>query len=180
MKTKICKKCGHKFHCTTKINGKTVRLFKRVFCLECSPYGEHNTRDLTEGNYGTQIIDGKKYKRCRECQNIKPFEEFYAKSEWGRYYAVCSSCNKVISKKRRDEFNKWCVEYKGGTCIVCGYNRCLRSLDFHHLDENQKDYGIAAIWKKSKEEVIKELDKCVLVCKNCHGEIHEGLIILNA
>jgi hypothetical protein len=178
MKYRPCKKCGKSFPNWITINGKKWNLRSRNFCLECSPIGTHNTRDLTEGDYGTKLIDGKKYKRCRECKNIKPFEEFYAKSEWGRRYAVCRSCNKIISKKRRDEFKKWCVELKGSRCIICGYNKCLRSLDFHHINESEKDYDISSNWKKSKEEIIKELDKCILLCKNCHGEVHEGILTI--
>lgn len=68
------------------------------------------------------------------------------------------------------------VEYKGGKCSICGYDKCMRALSFHHLDPNEKDFGISSgntrSWKKTKIE----LDKCVLVCSNCHAEIHEGLI----
>ena len=157
---------------------KTVRLFKRVFCLNCSPYGSHNTIDLAGYIPDKQIIDGIPHKSCRVCNDLKPLTEFYSKSEWGRRYAVCSFCCKANSKKRRIEFKRWCVEHKGGKCKVCGYNKCLRSLDFHHLNETEKDYEISAYWKKSKKEVIKELEKCVLLCRNCHGEVHDGLIKL--
>lgn len=64
-----------------------------------------------------------------------------------------------------------------GKCQVCGYNKCLRSLEFHHLDPLQKDFTISGNLKRiKKEKVIKELEKCILVCSNCHGEIHDGLI----
>jgi len=56
--------------------------------------------------------------------------------------------------------------------VASGYDKCLGSLDFHH--KIAKDPN----WKKMKnwsfERVKKELDKCILVCKNCHGEIHYG------
>jgi len=79
--------------------------------------------------------------------------------------------------KRRKELKIMSIEYKGGKCSNCGYNRCVRALDFHHLDPSKKNFTIASkgytrSWKKVKEE----LDKCVLVCANCHREIHEGLI----
>lgn len=65
--------------------------------------------------------------------------------------------------------------YKGGKCIVCGYNKSIRALQFHHLDPTQKDFGISGT-TKSFEKLKPELDKCVLLC---HGEVHEGLLDIN-
>jgi hypothetical protein len=78
--------------------------------------------------------------------------------------------------KRRKDIKKELVEYKGGCCIVCGYNKSLRSLHFHHLDPSKKDFSISRKWDKLglNESVKKELDKCVLLCANCHGEVHDG------
>jgi hypothetical protein len=69
------------------------------------------------------------------------------------------------------------VEYKGGACEFCGYAKCLRSLGFHHSDQSQKDFSISRV-TASWVRIKKELDKCVLTCANCHGEIHDGLIVL--
>ena len=66
------------------------------------------------------------------------------------------------------------VEYKGGKCQCCGYNRCIRALEFHHLDPSQKDFTISGK-SKSFETLKKEADKCILVCSNCHKEIHAGI-----
>lgn len=63
------------------------------------------------------------------------------------------------------------VEYKGGKCERCGYNKCIDALEFHHLDPNEKDFSIAGkSW--ALERLKKEADKCILVCSNCHKEIH--------
>jgi predicted HNH restriction endonuclease len=68
-----------------------------------------------------------------------------------------------------------CVEYKGGKCEICGYNKCLAALDFHHLDPSQKEKEITR-WRmcnyKYHDELFTELDKCILVCANCHRELH--------
>jgi hypothetical protein len=69
------------------------------------------------------------------------------------------------------------VEYKGGKCVKCGYNRCLSSLTFHHRDPLLKEMRISGS-TRSFEKLKKEVDKCELVCNNCHGEIHSGLIVL--
>jgi transcription elongation factor Elf1 len=61
----------------------------------------------------------------------------------------------------------------GSKCQICGYNKCMGALDFHHLDPTKKDFnlGVAIIqWKW--ERVKPELDKCILLCANCHRELH--------
>lgn len=79
--------------------------------------------------------------------------------------------------KRRKKLKEQSVEYKGGSCQVCGYNRCRSALEFHHLDPNKKDFGIGASGHTRSWEKIKiELNKCIMVCANCHREIHEGII----
>lgn len=69
------------------------------------------------------------------------------------------------------------IEYKGGKCQVCGYNKCASALEFHHLDPSQKDFTISG-GTKSFENLKPEVDKCILVCANCHREIHAGLVDL--
>lgn len=67
------------------------------------------------------------------------------------------------------------IEYKGGSCERCGYNKNLKALEFHHIDPKEKDFGIAQVRTKSFKKIQKELDKCILVCSNCHSEIHDEL-----
>lgn len=67
------------------------------------------------------------------------------------------------------------IEYKGGKCILCDYNKCSSALHFHHLNPNEKDFSIGGK-SLSFEKLKNEVDKCILVCSNCHSEIHEGLI----
>jgi hypothetical protein len=173
MKTKICKKCNFLFPLSQKVNGNRVHLYHRVFCLKCSPYGSHNTVDLSGYTPNKQTIDGIPHKSCRICKQLKPLTEFYSKSEWGRRFAVCGKCTREKNTRRRIEFKQWAVDYKGGKCEMCGYNKCLRSLDFHHINPKEKDYEISHNFKKLRELVIKELDKCQLLCRNCHGEVHD-------
>lgn len=68
-----------------------------------------------------------------------------------------------------------CISYKGGECQICGYKKSIRSLTFHHVHPEEKSFGISG-GTKSFEKLKPELDKCILVCTNCHGEIHDGLI----
>jgi 5-methylcytosine-specific restriction endonuclease McrA len=79
---------------------------------------------------------------------------------------------------RRREIKKELVDYKGGSCVICGYDKSYRSLHFHHLNPDEKDFTLGRKWGKLgfNDTIKKELDKCILVCANCHGEIHDGLI----
>ena len=86
--------------------------------------------------------------------------------------------NKYYVNKRRKTLKQKAVEYMGGKCIICSYNKCLRALTFHHLDPTKKDFNIASKgYTRSWNRIKEELDKCILVCSNCHAEIHEGLLI---
>lgn len=69
------------------------------------------------------------------------------------------------------------VEAMGGKCQCCGYNRCVKALAFHHIDPLQKDIGFGNIRAnpKSWTKIVEELKKCILVCHNCHSEIHAGI-----
>ena len=68
------------------------------------------------------------------------------------------------------------IEYKGGSCQKCGYNKSPAALVFHHRDTTEKDFNIGS--RVIKWESLKpELDKCDLLCQNCHHELHEKLFI---
>ena len=67
------------------------------------------------------------------------------------------------------------VEYKGGACLLCGYDRHWRALTFHHLDPRLKRFNIAGAHSRSLESLRQELDRCLLVCANCHDEIEDGM-----
>lgn len=88
----------------------------------------------------------------------------------------CCKCQTEAVKRRRTKLKALAVEYKGGSCERCGYNRCIQALDFHHRDPTQKDFGIAEAGETRSFEKIKiELDKCLLLCSNCHREEHVRL-----
>lgn len=66
------------------------------------------------------------------------------------------------------------VNYKGGECVCCGYNKSISALQFHHLNPKEKDFSISGK-SYSFEKLKREVDKCILVCSNCHIEIHEQI-----
>lgn len=78
--------------------------------------------------------------------------------------------------KRRKKIKDLSLEYKGGKCEKCGYSKCKSALEFHHTNPEEKDFSIGQKGEtRSWERVKKELDKCILVCSNCHREIHENM-----
>ena len=69
------------------------------------------------------------------------------------------------------------VEIAGGKCQLCGYDKCQAALEFHHLDPAEKDFAVTGSRVTRRFELmVAEVLKCVLVCANCHREIHQGLI----
>lgn len=94
-----------------------------------------------------------------------------------RIYADRAEYLKRAVAKRRKALREKLVEYKGGSCVLCGYNKRINALDLHHLDASQKDFGISSGGlTRSWEKIKTEADKCILVCANCHREIHAGIV----
>jgi len=86
---------------------------------------------------------------------------------------------KAVAKRRR-KLKTLAIEYKGGKCQICGYKKFQGALDLHHVD-GIKEFGIADKgYTRSWEKVRAELDKCILVCANCHREIEGGVMQLSA
>ena len=140
----ICKKCGRSFPNRIEIDGKQRMLCKRKYCLECSPFGEHNTRKLD--SHPTTSIKERRIK------------------------------NVTAVMKRRSKIKQLAIEYKGGQCYLCGYDRCASALEFHHIDPKEKSFGISQEGTTRSWEIVKnELDKCVLLCSNCHREVEAGM-----
>ena len=82
--------------------------------------------------------------------------------------------NKASVTRKRQALKVKAVEYKGGKCVRCGYDKSIKALHFHHLDPTKKDFGVSNRgFTRSWEKLRIELDKCDLVCSNCHAEIHE-------
>lgn len=110
----------------------------------------------------------------KECKKHGLTEYIFVNSE--QKYR-CIKCRSEAVQKRRDKTKQILIDYKGGKCEICGYNKCISALEFHHLNPQEKDFGIASKgYTRSIEINKKEVDKCILVCSNCHREIHEGLI----
>ena len=91
-----------------------------------------------------------------------------------------TNCNSCRSNKARLKNKLKYIEYKGGKCEICGYSKLIQALEFHHLIKKDKLFVISGNHTRKWDSVKKELDKCILVCANCHREIEYGLINLSA
>jgi hypothetical protein len=69
------------------------------------------------------------------------------------------------------------VESMGGKCQICGYHKCNAALELHHLDPSEKEFGFGGLRAniKSFDTIKQELKKCILLCSNCHKEVHAGV-----
>lgn len=90
----------------------------------------------------------------------------------------CKKCEYVYSRRYLDNLKLKAIEYAGGKCQECGYNKCMRALHFHHVDPSLKEFGIFESrpgFKKTRNwDLLKiEIDKCILLCGNCHMELHD-------
>ena len=113
-------------------------------------------------------------KWCPKCNKTKSIEKFYGgDSDNTKTSGYCKLCNNAETTRRKRAIKMEYVEYKGGECCICGYSKCLAALEFHHLDPGEKDFAIADLKNvKLSEKILKELDKCICVCANCHRELH--------
>lgn len=164
---KICQKCSNEFPSWIRIDDKLRNLKTRKFCLECSPFGSNNRRDLSKVN----IDLSKSNTWCNGCKKHLTDLDFFLK-EGKRYSRYCKSCASVHVIKQQRKNKLAMIEYKGGCCQKCGYDKCIAALEFHHIDPSNKDMSSTKFSALSLERAKSELDKCILLCANCHRETH--------
>lgn len=135
-------------------------------------------------------------KICNKCKNNLPYAEFHkCKSKKDGLQTFCKKCNNDNAKKdsiknkkrwtqrlkeKREKYRKDFLTYKSTLfCCVCKENTSC-CLDFHHLNHKKKNGEISSMFRNRPLEKLKqELEKCVVLCSNCHRKLHAGLIKLN-
>jgi transposase len=97
----------------------------------------------------------------------------------GSGYYRCGRCRSESVARHRRQVKRLLVAEAGGRCVICGYDRHLRALEFHHLDPLQKQLGLSASGVTLSLEALRaEARKCVLLCSNCHAEVEDGVASL--
>lgn len=148
----ICQACNSSFPWRVVIDGKKRFMANRKRCFKCSPFGAHNNKRVLP------LPDHRSF--CSDCGTA-------LKSTRRK---TCNGCQIRLYRMR---LKLKAVALLGGKCAMCGYDRCTRALQFHHKDPKEKEFqisGSSASWARIKAEVLK----CVLVCANCHIEVHDN------
>ncbi len=151
------------------IDGKDRNMSSRKYCISCSPFLNHNTSKLEKYMY---INLDSQVKECGNCHKIKPISEFHYQKDRKRGYFYCKICANKLTIERLKRNKIEAVMLKGGKCEVCEYNKCIDALEFHHTNQDEKDIYFRNMRSWGKARRLKELEKCILVCSNCHREIH--------
>lgn len=108
--------------------------------------------------------------QCKECRK-KWFKNHYSKKK--EYYVK-------KSKEQRLEFSSKFQEFKSTlSCHFCGESESC-CLDFHHLDPKEKDINVSELVShKNWDKLMTEVNKCVVLCANCHRKVHENILVFN-
>jgi len=192
-KDRACKKCGGYIPLRIEIDGKVRNLKNRKFCLVCSPFGKHNTRDITK----PQVPCGLQDRACKKCgeyipistkvdgkrRNLQNRKFCLVCSAFGehntrditkpRFKRVKRTTGAAAVAKYRKRLKQRLISYKGGKCEICGYDKDVpRVYHFHHLNAEEKSFGISANLSLSFDKLKAETDKCQLLCCRCHYELH--------
>lgn len=179
-------------------NMKILRFAKKIKAInylggKCAECGEKNQFKLTFHHIN---MDEKEF----EIADLDERRWSKLKSEIDKCELLCHNChykkhydNRILKFGETRRTNKLIyLEYSSSICIKCGYNECPASLSFHHRNPSDKLFTIASIGRKINsvfelDEFIKnEIDKCDVLCSNCHAlehvdinfyEKHESIIL---
>lgn len=117
-------------------------------------------------------------KKCFKCLKIKNLSLFYKRSgRANKVHSYCKECFNDYCMDRWKEKKIKAVVYKGGKCFYCNYDECIFALEFHHIDPNTKEFDWKKLRLQTEKNINKELDKCILLCANCHRKLHHDLNI---
>lgn len=134
------------------------------FCYVCQPF-KSKKDSVLENDIPEQLW-------CSACNQVQSKNEFYRHSG-NAPFQKCITCIKEKTQAFDENFKTECVRYKGGVCIDCFEIVPLAAFSFHHLDPKEKDFAISRRRKRELDETTTaELDKCVLLCCNCHAIRH--------
>lgn len=165
----ICETCGKEFNEDWRKDRQSRKTPCRFCSRTCSNTKIHS--DETKAKI-------KKTMTKYELRYCKCGKQLNHKNKSG----ICIDCQPPAKtryehvKEHRKNRKALLVNHLGGKCIKCGYDDCIEALEFHHLDPTQKDFTISDSNKtRTLEQVIAEIEKCVLLCCRCHVEVHYNL-----
>jgi transposase len=149
----------------------TVRHWLRAYGLQTTPMGRH--RDPSTRSAKTAgLLTVKRV--CRQ-HGLTDF------TIEGRGYYRCKRCRWEAVVRRRRKVKQILVGEAGGCCAICGYDRSVAALHFHHVDPSSKSFHLSEQGATRALAVARaEASKCVLLCSNCHAEVENGQTCVRA
>lgn len=160
----VCRKCRNKFRYVLKIDGKWRHCGSRKYCFDCAPFGKSPRQKL-------ETYDTNPNRVCKICN--KKFVYSGKNNKPGHRKDKCNSC-KTLSFHKQKKLKA--IAYLGGACEICGYDKFPEALCFHHKNGlTDKERNISRMYQLAWATLQKELDKCSLLCLNCHAEAHVEL-----
>ena len=127
-------------------------------------------------------------KRCKQRRMCR-WTSSFTQTGKPQYRTLCPDCHNLYLSERRKAsrpvvtsqaldrkylMKKKCVDYLGGRCVRCGYGRCIKAMTFHHRQPELKAFTVSQMLDRAWKVLVTELDKCDLLCFNCHMEEHCG------
>ena len=159
----ICVVCGKEF--------EAIKSTKKYCSDECRNAAR---RQRYQENKKDLIPLEKRTNNCPEKECLICGQKFKPKTAAANQRSCCYDCMPDGVQLKRGDFLAKIKEIRGGKCERCGYNICMKALEFHHLDPDKKDFTISNDHFKLKD-AVEESKKCILICANCHRELHDNM-----
>jgi hypothetical protein len=172
---RTCQQCGESFRDFYVENETIYDFSRRKYCVNCRPITpmsavkseqqpkrhSHKREKLYECEVCSKPLRGNQRRFCSvQCKTH--FHSSYPKQK-----------DRAIVRKLH------LIELSGGACAICGYNKNITAFHFHHVDPLKKRFRMdsQAISNRSWESILEEFEKCILLCGNCHAELHNPDLI---
>lgn len=168
-----CRNCGDDFPAKVTKDGRTYHCYNRKYCYNCSPLGARNSRILETVKNGETCIHCDApltNRKTRFCSKT-------CKSRWHMKWENCKEHKTMKGIRRKYEI----IKERGGKCEVCGYNKNMAGITFHHIDPEIKSFtlDLRSLSNRSMSSILEEVEKCRILCHSCHAEEHNKSMDLN-
>jgi hypothetical protein len=142
-----------------------------LLCANCSRVRNvSKIKSKVKKNNDCVLDNTSAHQQCFKCKIDKNLKDFYFRKSRGNYSTICKICSDNYNSIRQVDFKNKYLNLMGGKCIDCNKTFESCQYDFHHLRD--KDHNWNTLKRQSEETIKKELEKCVLLCSNCHRERH--------
>lgn len=163
---KQCKTCGSKLENWIKIDNIWKNISSRINCLKCLPF-----KSLKKPKPQVKLD----HKLCTKCNVILPISSFSKRRGRVNGHTYCKKCQNTYNIDLWIKRKFKAINYKGDKCEHCGIaSKHYAIYDFHHTDRSKKEFEWDKLKKRSWSAIVQEIDKCKLLCANCHRIEHEN------